>query len=171
MDKLRGHFLAELALAHDMTRSAELGLWKGRTFSHMLKTCPKLTIIGVDAWRRRPENEGKPGGQSYKKHNMGGLKKHVMTNAMEYGRRAVVLNMDTVEAASFVPDGSLDLVFIDADHTSEAVRRDIEAWRPKVKAGGFLSGHDIDWESVRSVVDEMVPGYDVGPDNVWLARC
>ena len=38
--------------------------------------------------------------------------------------------------------GLFDLIFIDADHSYEAVREDIIAWWPKVKNGGIISGHD-----------------------------
>ncbi len=46
------------------------------------------------------------------------------------------------EAAKQFPDASLDMVFIDADHSYEPVARDIDAWVPKVKPGGILAGHD-----------------------------
>jgi len=43
-------------------------------------------------------------------------------------------------------DASLDWVFIDADHAYESVRKDIDAWLPKVRTGGIIAGHDfINW--------------------------
>ena len=40
------------------------------------------------------------------------------------------------------PDGFFDFVFIDANHSYEAVREDVAAWAPKVRSGGIVSGHD-----------------------------
>jgi predicted O-methyltransferase YrrM len=36
----------------------------------------------------------------------------------------------------------IDLLFIDADHDFEAVKRDWDDWFPKVKKGGFIAMHD-----------------------------
>ncbi len=46
------------------------------------------------------------------------------------------------DMAAHYADGSLDAVFIDASHEYEDVARDIDAWRGKVKPGGYLAGHD-----------------------------
>lgn len=37
----------------------------------------------------------------------------------------------------------VDFVFIDGNHTYEYVRKDIELYWPKVRSGGFISGHDF----------------------------
>ena len=52
------------------------------------------------------------------------------------------VHMSSVEAAALYTDKSLDLVFLDADHTYQSVRNDILAWLPKVKLGGILAGDD-----------------------------
>lgn len=45
-------------------------------------------------------------------------------------------------AESYYPDGFFDFVYIDADHTHEAVAADLEAWWPKLKDGGLFCGDD-----------------------------
>ena len=60
-----------------------------------------------------------------------------------FAGRAKLLAMPSVEAAATLPDRSVDGVFIDGDHSYMEVLRDIDAWEPKVKLGGFLSGHDF----------------------------
>ncbi len=37
-----------------------------------------------------------------------------------------------------------DIIFIDADHIYESVKKDIDLAIPKVKPGGILSGHDLE---------------------------
>jgi predicted O-methyltransferase YrrM len=51
--------------------------------------------------------------------------------------------MSSVDASKLYADASLDFVMIDADHSYEGVRSDIDAWLPKLKVGGILAGHDF----------------------------
>lgn len=48
----------------------------------------------------------------------------------------------STDAAGDIADGSLDWVFIDAMHTRDAVLEDLTTWSSKVKADGFILGHD-----------------------------
>jgi predicted O-methyltransferase YrrM len=59
-----------------------------------------------------------------------------------FGDRAEIWRMESGEAAARVPDGSLDFVYIDANHSYEAVKRDLRLWYPKVRGDGLMSGHD-----------------------------
>lgn len=38
---------------------------------------------------------------------------------------------------------AVDVLFIDADHSYEGVKRDFELWRPIVRNGGYIIFHDI----------------------------
>jgi hypothetical protein len=63
-----------------------------------------------------------------------------------------LINADGVDAASRYADESLDFVFLDDDHSTPHVQRELAAWWPKIKPGGVLAGHDFDWPSVRQAV-------------------
>jgi predicted O-methyltransferase YrrM len=62
----------------------------------------------------------------------------------------------------------LDLVFIDANHSYDYVKKDIIKYTPKLKENGLLTGHDIDYPGVNRAVNEMIKQYDVGPNYVWI---
>ena len=73
------------------------------------------------------------------------------------------LKMSSMDAVVKFKDNSVDFVFIDADHSYEAVKQDILAWYPKVKPGGILAGHDYyldnpTWGGVYKAVNEIFPG-------------
>jgi cephalosporin hydroxylase len=70
-------------------------------------------------------------------------------------------------AASMFEDESIDFMFIDGDHSTEAVLRDIEIWLPKVKTGGILAGDDIEWVSVKQAVEQKFGSSYVEKQSVW----
>jgi cephalosporin hydroxylase len=55
-----------------------------------------------------------------------------------------IVKSKSIDAANRYEDNFFDLVYIDADHSYEAVLQDITYWFPKVKKGGIISGHDFD---------------------------
>lgn len=56
--------------------------------------------------------------------------------------RVEIIRDFSKNASDRLENESLDFVYIDADHTYEAVKSDLECWYPKLKKGGILSGHD-----------------------------
>jgi predicted O-methyltransferase YrrM len=80
--------------------------------------------------------------------------------------------MTTNEAVKLFDDESLDAVFIDADHSYEAVKLDIQNWMPKVRRGGILAGHDYvpSWPGVVRAVDELLPDAK-RLDYCWVKQC
>lgn len=108
--------MAGLAARHGWERGVELGLGTGLLFGRFLGL--GIEMVGVDLGRR-PERKAAV-------EALGGT----------------VYWMATADAASLVPDGWADFVFIDAGHSYEAVRADIRAWECKVKPGGWFGGHD-----------------------------
>jgi hypothetical protein len=54
-----------------------------------------------------------------------------------------------------VPDESLDCVFVDGDHSYEAVSKDLPFWWKKVRSGGQLLGDDYWMTGVAKAVNEF----------------
>lgn len=145
--------LIDLARKHGWTYGAELGVDKGILFEKFLTDVKGLRLIGVDIFPIQ-----------YRKDRCQAI-------AAEYPDRATLLVMRTVDAAQMVGDGSLDFVFIDADHSYESVKEDIQHWAPKVRPGGWIGGHDYNkkWPGVIRAVDEAygarVKTYQ--PGSIW----
>lgn len=89
---------------------------------------------------------------------------------------ALKVKARSVAAAKHVADGSLDFVYIDADHRYASVRADIAAWLPKIRAGGIMAGHDYAYRShavkrygvIRAVHEAFVCPDKLFDDSSWL---
>ena len=86
----------------------------------------------------------------------------------KYKDRLIPIKGYSYDVADQLPNNSMDLIFIDADHSYESVKKDIVAYTPKLKYNGILSGHDIDYPGVNNAIRELIKDFDVGPNNVWI---
>jgi len=62
----------------------------------------------------------------------------------------------TDEWAVKLADKQFNFLFIDADHTYEAVKRDFENWGPLVKSGGWVCFHDTNQDFSHRAIEETV---------------
>ncbi len=181
-DKKSHKLVLEKAInEHNWTIGAEVGCLKGSTTFHLLKSCPALSLYAVDAWTEYSglysslEDGGQmplgrlpdDGTETRVAVPFAVVEELFREKAQSYNGRLKILKGLSWAMASSVADASLDFVFIDADHMESAVRKDIEAWRPKVKAGGMLMGHDVHLPSVRRAVDDLCPGWQKLDQEVW----
>lgn len=144
--------LVSLVRKRGWTRGVELGVDKGILFRMLLEGVPSLRLTGVDVFPDRERS------------------RRAFVTASDYADRAELLAMSTNEAAGIVPDGSQDFVFIDADHSYDAVKQDIAAWLPKVKAGGWIGGHDFHprkFPGVVNAVREAFQTCEFYPGTIW----
>lgn len=153
----RRYILAEMVEQNGWKIGAEIGVNKGGTAFYLLNRFPDLKIIAVDNWRADNEIYG----------DMSEIKNGFMREAEKYGNRCVTLCGNSVDIARNIGDESLDFIFIDGDHSYEAVKADIAAWAPKVKVGGFVMGHDIDFPDVAKAVGEVYGDYRELDDDIW----
>lgn len=158
----RSKWLADMINERGYTTGAEIGTALGWTTDHVIKTCKKIQQYHVvDDWRPVTETNKGP-------FIVDNMKEQFMARLGENNPRLKILEGVSWEQAEKVQDGSLDFVFIDASHDYESAKKDIEAWSPKVRPGGLISGHDAHWTGVIKALEEVVPDYELaGVDNVW----
>jgi predicted O-methyltransferase YrrM len=61
-----------------------------------------------------------------------------------YGKRAILINADSIMVSSFFQTAVADLLFIDGGHDYHSCLNDIKHWSKVVKDDGTISGHDFD---------------------------
>lgn len=127
--KIKGmtrHNLYEKFAVNGYTVGAEIGVFRGRNALDICRTVPNVKLYGIDHWPRK---------SSYK------TMQKVLRRYINRGS-FVIVPLDSLEAVRNFKDGSLDFVYIDANHHFNAVIQDLIHWSRKVRIGGIISGHD-----------------------------
>ena len=145
----RKYFLRHLIETNNFNKMVEVGVRDGRTTFFLLDNIPNLTIYAIDTNIKLFYND---------------------SIREKYGDRLVALQGFSEIVADKIPDSSVDIVFIDANHNYEFVKKDILKYTPKLKNNGILCGHDIDYPGVNKAVNEMIKNFDVGPNFVWVKK-
>lgn len=146
----RGDYIIALAGKYNWRKGVELGVWYGQTFFRVLDALPNLHLTGVDIWQAgHVDNAGHHTDQKQNRED-------VLARVPGYGDRATILEMTTEGAAKKIKNGSLDFVFVDADHTVESARADFKNWLPKLKPTGWIIGHDFLFPGVNQAVKELL---------------
>jgi hypothetical protein len=140
--------LAKLFAELGFTEGAEIGVFVGEYADVLLHVIPKLHLRCVDSWAwSRAGERGHWNTYFGSKHHGRPYKIHQQNYDATLKRLtpypgAEIMRMLSHEAAALVPDGALDFVYIDAEHTYDACLADLRAWSPKVRSGGIVSGDD-----------------------------
>jgi hypothetical protein len=170
----------EEAVAHfsDGSRFVEVGCYLGRSICSLGEVVREagldIRIIGVDT-ARGSGPEGQENNDAHRPavdHGGGTFAGLLHRNIIDCGLADTIqlVICDSVAAADFFADGSLAWVHIDARHDYDSVVADINAWAPKVRPGGWLSGDDYQddwWPGVVRAVADTLPGAGSWESMQW----
>lgn len=156
----------ELMWLHETSKKMksvlEIGSFKGRSTFALCTGC-QGTVFAVDRF------EGDPtvfGGVNFYKD--------FYTNVGHF-TNLVIFRADSVYASQFFAPKSIDMIFIDGDHTKEGVIADIDAWLPKCNK--LICGHDLrpwagkEWTKGESEVEPALRDrnidFRIAVDSIW----
>lgn len=119
---------------------AEIGVEWGSFSKFILSTTSPKMLYLIDCWESQPEEvyidpDNLSTGEQEKLYN------HVMSSFRDQ-HNVNIIREYSHKAVERFPDEFFDWVYIDANHGYKTAKEDIEMWWPKVKKGGYLSGHD-----------------------------
>jgi cephalosporin hydroxylase len=151
----------------------EVGTWFGRSAALMCSTIREqnkpVSFFCVDTWKGTQSGECK---ESHQKivAALGGDMFDTFHHNLHYWRGLYVpLRMTSQQASELFPEHSVHFVFLDGDHTTEGVLKDIDCWRSKIISGGVLAGHDYNWTSVKKAVCDRFPGHQSSGSS-WYVK-
>jgi lipopolysaccharide biosynthesis glycosyltransferase len=141
---------------------AELGVFKGEFSSKIVELMNPSLLYLVDLFSGQQVSGDKDGNNiqwtnlDIEYENLS--KKYTDSDTIK------VIKDYTYNFLQSLEDGYLDMVYIDADHSYEGVKNDLELSYKKVKIGGIISGHDYTLEKhpgVVKAVDEFCKNYNL----------
>jgi hypothetical protein len=127
-------------LAH-IKQMAEVGVWKGEFAEAALRACPHVqTYYMIDPWRRLDQWNKL---MNIDDRGFNEICDEALRRTEFAAKRRIVLRGTTLEVIGDIADASLDLVYIDGDHTLRSITIDLVASYVKVKVGRYLGGDDF----------------------------
>jgi hypothetical protein len=134
---------------HNLTnKMCEIGVFRGDNLSLYVNTFEY--VYGIDVWDRKISRS------AFRKYK--GALKRFLTE-----KNCKLIRGDANDMADiFDDDDVFDFVYLDGDHSYEAVSKELPVWFKKVKKGGIFAGHDYSnripdkYPGVKSAVDEFL---------------
>ncbi len=119
---------------------AEIGVAFGENAEQILLKSNLSRLLLVDPWNYVPNQN--PTGYADAIKDWQGCYDYCCNKLARFNHRTTYFRMSSEEASKQIIDGSLDFVYIDANHMSPFIDEDLRYWYPKVKSGGVFGGHD-----------------------------
>lgn len=176
MDPDEMRWLAEQAA--QASTIVEVGCWRGRS-TRALADHTAGTVWCVDPWtgtqgqRQVRQANGEPL-LCVEKPMRRDIYAEFVTNLSDHlasGRVQVLPTRSLVAIEVLRCLAPFDLVFLDGDHAYASIAPEIQQFRPLVRPGGILAGHDYGevWPDVKRAVDRFVPDRQL-VNRIWWTR-
>lgn len=153
--------MKEIALMRKIVRKlpknaivVEIGSFKGRStnvIADELKYANGGLIHAIDLWK---------GNTGWRDDFDTDVMKTFLNNVKYNSHVIIPVRSDSKKAYKQFKDNSVDMVFIDGDHSYEGVKADIQNFAPKIKTSGFLLLHDALEKSVIQAIQESELKYE-----------
>ena len=130
----------------------EIGVKRGEFSKHLLQhwNCEKLYL--VDPWISQD-----PSTYDETHHDHDDDFSKCLANVSPFAGKFEIVKDFSYNAADRFADNFFDFVYIDGNHSYDAVKTDLRMWYPKLKAGGLIAGDDY-----TQLPEETVFDYNFG---------
>ena len=154
--------LAQMFAELEYKKGAEIGTLKGNYAFTLAKSNRSAELYCVDPWK---VYDGY--GDNTNQDQLEGNHRKAFELLKPFNNVHFVYEFSMDALAQF-DDGSLDYVYIDANHEWAYITQDIYYWEKKVRPGGIVSGHDYLFEHrrrchVKWAVDGYTEAFSIDP--------
>ena len=122
-------------------KGVEIGVQSGFYSRQILLESKLETLYSVDPWIHFPSEEYVDIA-NISQEEQNGLYLQTIKLLMRFKTRSVCMRLTSEDAANVFQKDFFDFVYIDANHSYEGCKRDINLWWSKLRSGGVFAGHD-----------------------------
>lgn len=164
LDEMIAYCVKEIGEIH--LKVLEVGCYLGESTERFLMRPEIGELHCVDIW----DKDYYKTMYGYQEVELGEIEKIFDDRVRVFSERIKKYKGTSEDAATAL--SGFDIIYLDADHSEESIKRDIELWLPHVKLGGFLCGHDyIGYRGVYDTVNRAFGCPDrVFFDSSWIKR-
>lgn len=142
-------------LGNDLV-GCELGVCRGYNVRYLLDRLPNVNkMYAIDPWKAYTESYTNDVITYIEQEIIDGWEETALKILEPVKNRIHIIKKPSSDAAGDILDNSLDFIFIDGDHSYDAVLFDCSTYWDKVKSGGLFSGHDWNLPGVKNAVEEF----------------
>ena len=161
----------------------ELGVYQASSTLTILHNCNIKKLYAVDNWKPyydflKDKPDGKPAYFVDEKNSE--INRFFSLHNIKYSgcsEKIEIIEEDSLIAINKLKDDSLDFVFFDSMMTKEQTYKEAYAVYPKIKKGGFFTGHDSNCiEQVIEPIKEVMKEFNnknklIDYNNCFLFKC
>ena len=141
------------ALSRETRIVVEIGSWVGLSARFIADHAPQAVVIAIDHWCGSPEHQRNPDWKAM----LPGLYETFLALCWDYRDRLIPLRMTAIQGIRAVASLKLepDLVYVDGEHSYEALSGEIEMIRHSFPRA-LIIGDDYDWPGVSPAVEDAM---------------
>jgi len=144
----------------------ELGVCLGYTLRYFLDRSTEIKkVYAVDAYEPYMDHWGMVTQNLVDRWKTGA---HALLDS--YSNQIEWLELDSIKASEYIADNELDYIFIDGDHSYDAVSRDLRHYWSKVRPGGIFAGHDWNLPEVNRAVNDFRKEFDIDTEIHYTSK-
>lgn len=154
--------------------AAEIGVAGAHFSKQVLDTWKSLGKIHlIDAWKHFPE--GYSDACNLPQEIQEERYQRVVLDLASHPKVSIHRHL-SIGASMFFENESIDFIYLDANHSTKAVREDLEHWWPRLKPGGLFAGHDYqagngEGYGVKKAVDAFASEWDLKVSTTTHEYC
>ncbi len=150
-------------------RFLELGVFRGEFAKEILKKTSPEELYLVDIWEGEMGSGDKDGDNYVKVQDMQNIYLSLF-HQTKTKNNIFVVRSDSTSFLKSCEENYFDSIYVDADHSEEAVYNDMVNSFRVIKAGGYLMGHDYHHQ-IKTAVDKFCVDYNQNIIHVTEDGC